>query len=88
MRVCVRERGVKTSGFFNLFGSDQIYFCSNLLYFVMEPEHLTSYVYTNCLHKPRVFKSWNYFSAGQNILFYNISNENNVINFIVKVFKK
>lgn len=76
-------------GFLIMFDSEQTYFCSSLLYFVMEPEHLTSYVYKNCLHKPGVLKPWHNFSAEQNILlFYNIFNDINIINFIVTVFKK
>lgn len=80
---------IQLPGFLNMFDSEQTYFCSNLLYFVMEPEHLTSYVYKNCLHKPGVLKPWHNFSAKQNILlFYNIFNDINIINFIVTVLKK
>lgn len=80
---------IQLPGFLNMFDSEQTYFCSNLLYFAMEPEHLTSYVYKNCLHKPGVLKPWHNFSAKQNILlFYNIFNDINIINFIVTVFGK
>lgn len=83
------RKEIQPSGFLNMFDSEQTYFCSNLLYFGMQLEHLTSYVYKNCLHKPGVLKPWHNFSAKQSILlFYNIFNAINVINFIVKVFKK
>lgn len=80
---------IQLPGFLNMFDREQTYFCSNLLYFAMEPEHLTSYVYKNCLHKPGVLKPWHNFSARQNVLlFYNIFNGINIINFIVTVLKK
>lgn len=80
---------IQLPGFLTMFDSEQTYFCSDLLYFGMELEHLTSYVYKNYLHKPGVLKPWHNFSAKQNILlFYNIFNDINIINFIVKVFKK
>lgn len=80
---------IQFPGFLNMFVSEQTYFCSNLLYFGKEPEHLTYDVYKNCLHKPGVLKPWHNFSAKQNILlFYYISNAIKIINFIVEVFKK
>lgn len=81
---------IQLPGFLTMFDSEQTYFCSNVLYFEMELEHLTSsYVYKNYLHKPGVLKPWHNFSAKQNILlFYNIFNDINIINFIVKVFKE
>jgi len=80
---------IPSPGVLNMFDSEQTYFCSNLLYFGMELEHLTSYVYKNCLHKPGVLKPWHNFSAKQNILlFYSIFNDIKIINFIVKVFGK
>lgn len=79
---------IQVPGFLNLVNKNRTYFCSNILYLEMELEHLTYFVYTNCLHKPGVSKPWHNPSAGQNIiLFYNIFNESNVINFIVKVFE-
>lgn len=71
---------IQLPGFLNMFDSEQTYFCSNLLYFEMQLEHLTSDVYKNCLHKPGVLKPWHHFSAKQSILlFYNILDRKSVV---------